>query len=111
MKISSQQVMATLKASKTYETAQSSRTDGVGRNQDHPYSSSLSTDGIQLSEQAEELVRLQKTLRGMSSVRQEKVEELKELIESGEYEVSADKVAEKIISRAAVNEVLSAEEG
>ena len=106
MKISSQQVMATLQTHKFAEVTQS-----VGKKQQDASAAygNSDTDSIYLSEQAQGLVKLQNALNEVPQTRQEKVQELKDQIQSGDYEVPAEDVAEKIISRAVVNEAFSAE--
>ncbi|ANA41613.1 MULTISPECIES: flagellar biosynthesis anti-sigma factor FlgM [Geobacter] len=55
------------------------------------------TDTVDLSRNAERLVKANATLRTMPDVRVEKVEELKKQIAAGEYNVSARDVAEKML--------------
>lgn len=54
-------------------------------------------DTVDLSRNAERLVKANATLRTMPDVRVEKVEELKKQIAAGEYNVSARDVAEKML--------------
>jgi negative regulator of flagellin synthesis FlgM len=60
---------------------------------------SAKTDSIALSEKARELSKLRSKLDDISAVRPERVDELKEKIEAGEYKVSEEEVAEKILER------------
>lgn len=52
---------------------------------------------VDLSATAKDIQRLKNAVAELPDVRQDKVDELKARIEKGEYSVSADKIAEKII--------------
>ena len=57
-------------------------------------------DNITLSDKAKDISRLTSQLKSAPDVRQERVNELKQQISDGTYNVSGKKVAEKIINLA-----------
>ena len=63
-------------------------------------------DGISLSERAKEVVSVTRALGELPDVREDLVRDIKERIEAGTYDISAEDVAEKILGRAALNNVL-----
>lgn len=52
---------------------------------------------VTLSERAREIQQVRQAVEALPDVREEKVDELKERIASGEYRVDGEKVAEKMI--------------
>ncbi len=63
-------------------------------------------DGMSLSERAKEVVSVTRALGEMPEVREDLVRDIKERIEAGTYDISAEDVAEKILARVAINDVL-----
>ena len=57
------------------------------------------TDEVRLSEFSRDIQKIQAGLDKVKDVREEKVKELKEKIESGSYDVSGRDIAEKMIQR------------
>ena len=55
-------------------------------------------DEVILSSQAQGFSHLLQQAKNMSGVREERVKELSAKIDAGEYQVSADKIAEKMLS-------------
>lgn len=53
---------------------------------------------VSLSPAARDIQRAEQALRELPDVREEKIEELKQRIEAGEYEIKGDRIAEKILS-------------
>jgi negative regulator of flagellin synthesis FlgM len=56
-----------------------------------------SGDRVQLSEKSKEIARARELVNSAPDVRMDKVEEMKAKIESGTYDVSAEKVADKLV--------------
>jgi len=56
-------------------------------------------DEINISDEAKEIQSLMKKLKDMPEVRQEKINEIKEKINSGNYEIDPEKIAEKMLLR------------
>jgi negative regulator of flagellin synthesis FlgM len=54
-------------------------------------------DKVDLSSQSKEMNRISEVLTAVPDVRAEKVEALKKQVESGQYQVKSDAVAEKMI--------------
>ena len=55
-------------------------------------------DEVILSSQAQEVSQHLRTIKGMSEVREDKVQELSEKIASGEYKVDSRELADRIIA-------------
>jgi len=60
-------------------------------------------DSIALSKEAQLLTSLRAELDRLPEIDSERVEELRERVRSGEYDVPAEEIAEKIIARALAN--------
>lgn len=56
-----------------------------------------STDRVELSGRSREMAKAHEAVAATPEVRKQKVEELKESVANGEYEVNADQVAQKMI--------------
>ncbi|HUT04422.1 MAG TPA: flagellar biosynthesis anti-sigma factor FlgM [bacterium] len=56
------------------------------------------SDNVSISDEAKLRALAQKTLEKLPDVRQEKVDRLSKLIQSGRYNPDAEKIAEKILS-------------
>lgn len=54
-------------------------------------------DQIQLSEKAQDFKTILKTVRESQDIRSDKVESIKERMQSGEYKVSSSDIAEKML--------------
>ena len=62
-------------------------------------SGSQGTDAVVLSSEAQELQQAVSSIKAMSGVREDRVQELTPLVESGEYKVEASKIADQMIGR------------
>lgn len=60
--------------------------------------SSTNADTVQLSDQAQELNRIQQSLKSFPDVDNAKVEAIRAQIASGSYQVNAEQLADKIIA-------------
>ncbi|HHW54839.1 MAG: flagellar biosynthesis anti-sigma factor FlgM [bacterium] len=63
-------------------------------------------DRLSLSAEAREIQRVKELARQAPDVRREKVEEVKGQIEAGTYKVSGEEIAEKLLSRLLVDELI-----
>ena len=57
------------------------------------------SDGVTLSSEAQELQQAVSAIKAMPGVREDRVQELTPLVESGQYKVDAAKIAEQMIGR------------
>lgn len=57
-----------------------------------------SDDVIKISEDSKKIAELANTIKNIPEIRTQKIEELKKVIETGQYTVDPKKLAEKIIS-------------
>ena len=57
------------------------------------------SDAVQLSAEAQELQQAVSAIKAMPGVREDRVQELTPLVESGQYKVDAAKIAEQMIGR------------
>ncbi len=108
MMISSKQLMAALQGSET-RTAALNRSEEIqaARESSGQPAKAARTDDLTLSSRAKEVMQARQALSNMPPVRQDRVDEIKAEIEDGTYDVAAEDVAEKIISRAAVNRLFN----
>ena len=74
-------------AAKAEEAKKRARKDGQG----------AQSDRVEISDQSRLATKAQGVVKATPEVRTERVEALKAQVESGEYEVDPDKVAEKIV--------------
>lgn len=58
---------------------------------------SFSKDRVDISERAKEAARLMEEIKAIPDIRTEKVDEIKEAINSGKYRIDPVKLAEKIL--------------
>jgi negative regulator of flagellin synthesis FlgM len=65
----------------------------------------LSSDRIELSVRSREIQHLDELIRSTPDVRESKVEQIRSAIESGTYNVKAEKIAEKILGGSLVDEI------
>ena len=108
MMISDKQLMAALKTN-VNRTAALDRAEEIKslRGASDNVAKALQTDDLSLSSQAREVMKVRRALDNMPPVRQDKLAEIKEQVQSGTYEVSSGDLAEKILGRAVVNRLLS----
>ncbi len=108
MMISSKQLIAALQGSES-RTAALDRSEEVrsAQGMSEQHSRVVRTDDITLSSRAQEVMKARRALSNMPPVREEKIAEIKGRIEDGTYDVPAEEVAEKVISRAVVNRLFS----
>jgi negative regulator of flagellin synthesis FlgM len=64
------------------------------------------SDQLDLSVRSQEMSRIQELAQSISDVRESKVAQIRGAIESGTYNVKAEKIAEKIINGNQLNEIL-----
>ena len=86
------------KASKVYGVDQI-RTGKGPRAAGKTGSGSGRTDGVELSSEAQELQQAVGAIKALPGVREDRVNELTPLVESGQYKVDATKIAEQMIGR------------
>jgi negative regulator of flagellin synthesis FlgM len=81
------------------------KSDPVRNEGDKPVSggSAVAAERVDLSDKAKEFQRIRKILDKVPDVREEKVQELKERIQSGNYAVDAGKVAAKMVSESLID--------
>ena len=65
----------------------------------------LSSDRIELSVRSREIQHLDELIQSTPDVRENKVEEIRSAIESGTYNVRAEKIADKILNGSLIDEV------
>ncbi|MBO8138207.1 MAG: flagellar biosynthesis anti-sigma factor FlgM [Desulfotomaculum sp.] len=63
-------------------------------------------DSVELSKTARETARYRAELKNMPQIRQEKVQDIKQRIESGTYKPSAEKIAEGMIRERRLDELV-----
>ncbi len=57
----------------------------------------VSTDRVQLSKDYQDLAQAHKTITGTSEVRTDKVQQIKDQLASGNYQINPDKIAGKML--------------
>lgn len=97
MKISSEQLSQVLK---TYNQKKASESNSEAKK------SKDKGDKLSISTGAKELQKAKKALDDQPQVRREKVESLKKQIKTGNYNVSGEEVAEKMLSRTIVDNLV-----
>jgi flagellar biosynthesis anti-sigma factor FlgM len=108
MIVSDKQLMAVLRASeRRTSAAEPAERPGPVRDGAHASRSTLVRDDITLSSRAREVMKLRRVLNGMPPVREEKLARIKERVARGTYHVPLEEVAEKIITRGAVNRLVA----
>jgi negative regulator of flagellin synthesis FlgM len=70
----------------------------AGQANSKPLQKTPSEDVIEISKNSKKIAELASAIKNMPDIRAQKVEELKKVIESGNYTVDPRKLAEKIIS-------------
>jgi len=63
------------------------------------------SDRLELSAQSREISHLNELIRSTPDIREEKVEQIRRELESGTYNVKAEKIAEKIIGGNLLDEI------
>ena len=79
----------------------------VDSSNDKPEKSTVKADTVVISDAAKRIQEAKVQLDEMPDVREDKVAKLKEQVESGTYEVNADKTADKLIKEHLINDILS----
>lgn len=69
------------------------------KKQDNKTNSLNFKDELSISNEAKEIQQLMKKLKDIPDVREEKINEIKERIKSGTYEINPEKIAEKMLNR------------
>jgi len=111
MLISHSQLQEVLKAygssiAKGGPTAKAARTGAKGPGGPDKSGKAVIEDRLSLSEEAREIQRVMELARQAPDVRKEKVEEVKGQLEAGTYHISGEEIAEKLLSRLLVDELL-----
>ncbi|MFP4200878.1 MAG: flagellar biosynthesis anti-sigma factor FlgM [Bacillota bacterium] len=107
MMISRQQLLAVIRARSeapgALDRIHETRGDFAVRESD---AAAVRGDDISLSDRAREMVKVARALDELPEVREELVSDIKKKIEDGSYDVPAEDVAEKVMSRAIVAKIL-----
>ena len=109
MMISHKQVLAVLRQ-RAQEVAAISSDPKQGAASQTSAAPGLTPDGIELSGRAQDTVQAQRALRDLPDVRQDRVDSIRAAIESGNYHVSPEDVAEKILSRQVIETSIERQE-
>jgi negative regulator of flagellin synthesis FlgM len=72
---------------------------------DKPDTSAARTDTVNISDAAKEIQEVRKQLDDIPEVRTEKVEQLKNQIENGTYEIKSEEIAEKMLKDSLLNDL------
>ncbi len=72
-------------------------TDSTSQNTSQKSSSTTNDDTVQISSQAVDLKALEKIVSDLPDVDISRVEEIRSRLESGQYEINTERVAEKIL--------------
>ncbi len=67
--------------------------------QKRPVNPSQGSERVDISERAKEAARLLEAIKAIPDIRAEKVDEIREAINSGKYRIDPMKIAEKILGR------------
>ncbi len=78
----------------------------VGAYKDKPEKAAVKTDTVVISDAAKRVQEAKKQLDDLPDVRADKVAQLKKQIESGTYEINAEKTADKMIKEHLINDGL-----
>ncbi|ADL11795.1 flagellar biosynthesis anti-sigma factor FlgM [Acetohalobium arabaticum] len=97
MKISNEQLSQVLK---TYNQKKASKSNSEAKK------SKNKGDKLFISSDAKEMQEAKKALESQPEVRREKVERLKKQIKTGNYNVSGEEVADKMLSRTIVDNLV-----
>jgi negative regulator of flagellin synthesis FlgM len=65
----------------------------------------VKTDTVNISDAAKEIQEVRKELDNIPEVRAEKVEQLKNQIENGTYEIKSEEIAEKMLKDSLLNDL------
>lgn len=72
----------------------------------NPVAPSNRQDKLELSPQAQEMTAIRQKIAALPDVRQSRVDELKAEIQSGNYQVDSMAVAQKMLERSLVDEII-----
>ena len=78
----------------------------VDSSNDKPEKSAVKADTVVISDAAKRIQEAKIQLDDIPDVREDKVAQLKKQIESGTYEVNAEKTADKLIKEHLINDIL-----
>ncbi|MGB5421272.1 MAG: flagellar biosynthesis anti-sigma factor FlgM [Desulfobacterales bacterium] len=85
--------------SQVQQNAQTAETEGEkGR-------ANVGEDNVELSQNARDLQKAQKTLQDLPDIREDKVAALKQQIENGTYDIRADKIAANMLKESLRNDI------
>ena len=79
--------------------------DKVDAASEQPEEQQTKADTVELSNAAKNLQEAQKQLEAIPDVREDKVAELKEQVEKGTYEIDEQKIADKMLKEALLNDL------
>ena len=78
----------------------------VDSSNEKPEKSAVKADTVVISDAAKRIQEAKTQLDALPDVREDKVAQLKKQIESGTYEVNAEKTADKLIKEHLINDIL-----
>jgi negative regulator of flagellin synthesis FlgM len=80
------------------DTVQNSMSTGQsGTEEKTAVGNGISTDRVQLSKDYQDLAQAQKTITGSGEIRTDKVQAIKDQIQSGTYQIKPGEIAEKMV--------------
>jgi negative regulator of flagellin synthesis FlgM len=80
------------------------RNVGVGQSVDKPAAAAVAPEEkVDLSIKAKDLLQIKNTVAQLPEIREEKVQELKNKIEKGAYNISSGKIAERMIGESLID--------
>jgi len=79
--------------------------DKVDTASEQPEKQQAKADTVELSDTGKRIQEAHKQLESIPDIREEKVAQLKEQVENGTYEVDAEKVADKMLKEALLNDL------
>ena len=80
--------------------------DKVGTPDNKPEKSAVKADTVVISDAAKRVQEARRQLDDIPDVREDKVSQLRSQIQSGTYEINADKIAGKMIKEGLLNDAL-----
>jgi len=100
-------MITTIKDTTVQGLQQYQKSDPVKNEGDKPVNggAAIVTEKVDLSAKAKELQRIRQILDQIPDVREEKVQELKDRIESGNYAVDSGKVAAKMLGESLIDTI------
>jgi len=78
--------------------SQGTGTSSVAADQTQPKAAAIKSDSVSLTNEAQQLQKMQQNLNNVGNGNESKVERLKKAVASGEYQVNSEAVAKKMLS-------------